>query len=308
VARVAEERQERGASSAAPALPPGLDRRFEAIVFDWDGTAVPDRAADAGELRRTVEALCSAGVDLFVVTGTHVGNVDGQLRARPAGPGRLYLCLNRGSEVFRVDPRGPLVVERREATAAEDAALTRAADLTVEKLAQRGLRAEIVSQRLNRRKIDLIPEPEWADPPKARIGELLVAVEARLCGSGLAGGLAEAIALTERIAREHGLPDARITTDVKHIEVGLTDKGDSVAWLREHLLAPEGIAAADVLVVGDERAAPWAAAAAPLPATDERVAPVLQILPLQQMAHAMAVARGYDPDAPRGLKKVTETR
>jgi glucosamine--fructose-6-phosphate aminotransferase (isomerizing) len=65
---------------------------------------------------------------------------------------------------------------------------------------------------------------------------------------------------------------------------------------------------ADVLVVGDEHAAPWAAAVAPLPATDERVAPVLQILPLQQMAHAMAVARGYDPDAPRGLNKVTETR
>jgi glutamine---fructose-6-phosphate transaminase (isomerizing) len=64
---------------------------------------------------------------------------------------------------------------------------------------------------------------------------------------------------------------------------------------------------ADVLVVGDEQAAPWAAAAAPLPAVDERVGPVLQILPLQQMAHAMAVARGYDPDAPRGLNKVTET-
>lgn len=64
---------------------------------------------------------------------------------------------------------------------------------------------------------------------------------------------------------------------------------------------------ADVLIVGDERAAPWAAAVAPLPDTDERVAPILQILPLQQMAHAMAVARGYDPDAPRGLKKITET-
>lgn len=64
---------------------------------------------------------------------------------------------------------------------------------------------------------------------------------------------------------------------------------------------------ADVLVVGDTAAAPWAAAQAPLPQTDERVAPMLQILPLQQMAHAMAVARGYDPDAPRGLAKVTET-
>ncbi len=65
---------------------------------------------------------------------------------------------------------------------------------------------------------------------------------------------------------------------------------------------------ADVLVVGDAAAAPWAAAAASLPETDERVGPILQILPLQQLAHAMAVARGYDPDAPRGLRKVTETR
>jgi hypothetical protein len=56
---------------------------------------------------------------------------------------------------------------------------------------------------------------------------------------------------------------------------------------------------ADVLVVGDEHAAPWAAAVAPLPPTDERVAPVVQILPLQQMSRAMAVARCYDPDAPR---------
>ena len=42
-------------------------------------------------------------------------------------------------------------------------------------------------ERLNRRKIDLIPEPEWADPPKARIGELLDAVQARLRARGAQG-------------------------------------------------------------------------------------------------------------------------
>ena len=47
-------------------------------------------------------------------------------------------------------------------------------------LAPRGVRAAIVSQRLNRRKIDVIPEPEWADPPKAKISELLAAVEGRI--------------------------------------------------------------------------------------------------------------------------------
>ena len=89
--------------------------------------------------------------------------------------------------MFAVDEGGPELVERRQATEAEDAALAAAAERTVALLAERGLHAEIVSQRLNRRKIDLIPEPEWADPPKARIGELLAAVEARLRAAGLDG-------------------------------------------------------------------------------------------------------------------------
>jgi glucosamine--fructose-6-phosphate aminotransferase (isomerizing) len=81
---------------------------------------------------------------------------------------------------------------------------------------------------------------------------------------------------------------------------GGTALGPVLARLRER--------DADVLIVGETEAAPWAAAALPLPATDEPLAPILQIMPLQQLAHAMAVARGHDPDAPRGLKKVTETR
>ena len=76
------------------------------MVFDWDGTAVPDREADASRIRSLVETLCSRGFDVGIVSGTHVGNVDGQLMARPAGPGVLHLCLNRGSEVYVVGPDG----------------------------------------------------------------------------------------------------------------------------------------------------------------------------------------------------------
>lgn len=64
---------------------------------------------------------------------------------------------------------------------------------------------------------------------------------------------------------------------------------------------------ADVLVEGDISRAPDAAAHIPLPETDDDIAPILQIIPMQQLACAMAIARGYDPDAPRGLRKVTET-
>src|SRR5512134_289920 len=110
---------------------PEVRRRFEAVVFDWDGTAVPDRSADAGPVRAVIEALCSAGLEVFVVSGTNVRNVDGQLRARPAGPGELHLLLNRGSEVFRVDRRGPHLVERRSATPKEHLALDVAARATI---------------------------------------------------------------------------------------------------------------------------------------------------------------------------------
>ena len=96
-----------GSPSTELPLPPPVARRFEAIVFDWDGTAVPDRHADPTRIRRLVEDACAAGLELAVVSGTHVGNVDGQLAARPAGPGGSVLALNRGSEVFRVDRDGP---------------------------------------------------------------------------------------------------------------------------------------------------------------------------------------------------------
>jgi glucosamine--fructose-6-phosphate aminotransferase (isomerizing) len=45
----------------------------------------------------------------------------------------------------------------------------------------------------------------------------------------------------------------------------------------------------------------------PTPAVDERYGPLLDILPLQRLALALALARGEDPDAPRGLKKITST-
>ena len=226
------------------------DRRFEAVVFDWDGTAVPDRAADAGALRERMAELSSYAVQQVVVTGTHVGNIDEQLALRPKGPGTVYLCVNRGSEVYELDRRGPRLVQRREASDEEDARLDRAAAAVVDRLRASGVPAEVVSARLNRRKIDLIPEPEWADPPKARIAELVAAVERRLRASGITG-LGAVVALARQEAGRAGLPDPRVTSDAKHVEIGLTDKADSATWAFSALWR-RGIAPGLVLVVGDE--------------------------------------------------------
>ena len=43
------------------------------------------------------------------------------------------------------------------------------------------------------------------------------------------------------------------------------------------------------------------------PLVVRRHSALLDILPLQKLALALALARGEDPDAPRGLKKVTTT-
>jgi trehalose/maltose hydrolase-like predicted phosphorylase len=260
------------------------DRRFEVVVFDWDGTAIPDRRADASALTDVVEQLCAVGMDVAVVSGTHVGNIDGQLRARPSGPGRLHLCLNRGSEVFAVDSAGPRCVYRRLASPAEDEALTAAAELVVGRLRARGLEARIVSARLNRRKIDLIPEPEWSDPPKARIEELLLAVQDRLRRCGF-DGLPEVVAVAEVAAAEAGLPGARVTSDAKHVEIGLTDKSDSSRWIFADLWR-RGIGPGLVLIVGDEMGSLGG-----LPGSDS-----LMLVPEARRATAISV--GVEPAGP----------
>jgi trehalose/maltose hydrolase-like predicted phosphorylase len=270
-----------------PELPAVLDRRFDAFVLDWDGTAVPDRQADASGIRRAVERLCALGADVAVITGTHIGNVDPQLGARPDGPGRLFLALNRGSEVYRVDAAGPTLVERRQATPEEDASLDAAAAEVVARMADRGLRAEIVSQRLNRRKIDLIPEPEWADPPKARIAELLAAVERRLAAVDLS--LRTAVELALEAASDAGLADPKVTSDAKHVEIGLTDKADSSHWVFAELWR-HGIGPGLVLIGGDEFG-PLGG----LPGSDS-------LLLVPETERAVAVSVGREPDGvPRGV-------
>ncbi len=269
----------------------GAGTTFAAVVFDWDGTAVPDREADASAVRERVERLCAASVHVFVVTGTHVGNIDGQLRARPRGPGTLHLCVNRGSEVFAVDERGPALAYRRDASGEENAALDRAAALMVSRLHEHGLEARVVSERLNRRKIDIIPEPEWADPPKAVIDQLLHAVTARLASAGISG-LAAAVDMGLRAGRDAGLADPRVTSDAKHVEIGLTDKSHSARWA-ERWLADRGIGAGLVLIGGDEFATLGGTVGSD----------ALMLVP--ELARALAFSVGVEPEGvPDGVEAV----
>ncbi|MBO8186924.1 SIS domain-containing protein [Streptomyces spirodelae] len=67
---------------------------------------------------------------------------------------------------------------------------------------------------------------------------------------------------------------------------------------------------ADLVVIGRQAEVERASAGFALPTEGllEELQPIVQILPLQMLAYEVTMARGQDPDAPRSLAKVTETR
>lgn len=94
----------------------------------------------------------------------------------------------------------------------------------------------------------------------------------------------------------HG-PLAMADPDVPVLAV--VGSGPGGTAMRE-VLAKLGERRADVVGIGP-------AETLRTPEVDERYAPMLDILVLQRLALALALARGENPDAPRGLKKITVT-
>jgi kojibiose phosphorylase len=233
----------------AQKLERALEREFSVICFAWDGTAVARRDADASAVRSRVERLTSLGVDIAVISSADVADVDAQLRARPGVEGRLFLYLSRGSEIYVVGPAGPRLLERREATSLEEEQIVATAEALRDRLVAAGLDVALVGDHLNRRSVDLIPD--WPEPPGASVGELRRRVEERLRGAGFAAGLTECMELAREIGREAGLAHPAVTSDVRHIDVGLTGKADAMHAVTRALVTGRGRRPQDLLVLGD---------------------------------------------------------
>lgn len=231
-----------------------LNYPFKIITFDWDGTAVVNRKVEATAVTRKLEELLKLGVYIVVITGTNFDNINKQFSSLIVGEHKqnLYILTNRGSEVYGFNKdSSPILLYKREASEQEDKLLTRVADSTKEKIENSSnVKIDIVYNRLNRRKIDLLPE--WKDPPKEEIDKLLLETQNRLETGGFAGGIEKAYKLARNIAKTSGLTKAKITSDVKHIEVGLTDKSDSINWMISNIARKNNISNKEILIGGDE--------------------------------------------------------
>lgn len=65
---------------------------------------------------------------------------------------------------------------------------------------------------------------------------------------------------------------------------------------------------ADICAIGSAASEVRAAHRIDVASCTEELAPALEVLPVQRLALGLALARGADPDQPRGLHKVTRTR
>lgn len=231
-----------------------LDRPFKVVAFDWDATAGSGRPPGVRPVCQLLERLLARGLAAVVVTDGNLAGAVGELSPIVAGPNNraLFIAANGGAEVYGFDGRPrPVPLWRRAATPDEERRLTEVADALSERLRARGLEVRVVRDRLHRRKVDLIPSPAWQDPPKGAVGALLAAVQARLLAAGLAG-LGAVLEMAAALARERGLPGARVATDVKHVEVALTDKSDAVDWMMREVCGPRGARPEEVLIAGAE--------------------------------------------------------
>jgi glucosamine--fructose-6-phosphate aminotransferase (isomerizing) len=103
----------------------------------------------------------------------------------------------------------------------------------------------------------------------------------------------------------HG-PLAMIDQD--HPVIAVVPDGRGAEAMRPVLerLAERG---ADVAVVGGGQSTPLGTVSFDVgcPGITEELHPIIDIIPLQLLALEMSLARGFDPDTPRGLSKVTQT-
>ncbi|TVT00816.1 SIS domain-containing protein [Amycolatopsis bartoniae] len=102
----------------------------------------------------------------------------------------------------------------------------------------------------------------------------------------------------------HG-PVAAIDGDTAVLAITGRGRGGSAMHDVLKAVAERG---ADVLALGSAASEVPAAVRVPVPEVAEELAPVLEVLPVQRLALGLALARGGDPDSPRGLLKVTKTR
>ena len=103
----------------------------------------------------------------------------------------------------------------------------------------------------------------------------------------------------------HG-PVAVFSQGFPLISLGLSERSPLLTGLHDLQRAAHQ-AGAPIINIGGVSAAGVPVLDIPLPEISDELLPILQVIPGQKIAEHIAIARGFNPDQPRGLNKVTQT-
>lgn len=230
-------------------------KKYKAIFFDWDGTAVLSRKAPADEAVKAMKPLIQKGIRLVIVSGTTIENIaHGELETlfTPQELSNLYLGLGRGAYNYAFDQEGKAYVFRHRIPEKKKLLDIHriCADIPMELLEKYDFQTDIVYSRPNYCKLDLMVDQHRGENLFMQESEL-DALKELLKEHGITGGLQSLIDLSQETGRKYGIETAP-TCDAKYLEVGVSSKSDNVDTILALLSEKNGIRAEDCAFWGDE--------------------------------------------------------
>lgn len=229
-------------------------KKYKAIFFDWDGTAVMSRKAPVDEAVAAMKPLLDKGIRLAIISGTTIENIAGgeiekYFTARQLG--FLYLGLGRGAYNYAFQGKKPFIFADRIPDRQMLAMIHRICfDIHMELKNTCDFNTDIIFSRPNYCKIDLMVDNFRGDNLFMQEDELRLLKE-RLQSHGIQGGIKGLMELAVLTGERYGVKVVP-TCDAKYLEVGITSKSDNVNIILQKIVKESGIAPCECSYWGDE--------------------------------------------------------
>ena len=231
-----------------------MQKKYKAVFFDWDGTAVFSRKAPADAAVEAMRPLLQRGVKLAIISGTTIENLAGGKLAEyftAKELENLYLGLGRGAYNYNFQEGQPFIFKNMVPPKEELLTIHRICFEIHQELKEKyDFNTDIVFSRPNYCKIDLIVENVRGENLFMQENELDVLKES-LRTHGISGGLQGLINLAETIGEKYGI-QVKPTCDAKYLEVGTTSKSDNVDCILNRICSENQIFSEECVYFGDE--------------------------------------------------------
>ena len=230
-------------------------KKYKAIFFDWDGTAVLSRKAPADEAVAAMKPLLAEGVKLAIISGTTIENIaHGKLETffTKEELANLYLGLGRGAYNYAFDESGKAYVFQNEIPDKKVLSDIHKIcfDIHLKLLEDYDFQTDIVFRRPNYCKIDLMVNQNRGENLFMQKDELEL-LKHLLEEHGINGGLQALMNLAVEIGKSYGI-EVKPTCDAKYLEVGVSSKSDNVDTILERIAGEAGVCVGDCAFWGDE--------------------------------------------------------